>query len=244
MLSRVTNSAIRLSRPFADATALIVVVSASALRSKWVAFEVTAFQTHHRNRKVVALRLDDTEPRVLHEPLGSLQYVDFRPSKTAAFDDLLRFFGKQFLVEPNKVTERRGRDRRTRQENGADRRQSPLVARLRKGFWLAFYRETEPEKHDEFRLNPYTLDKVVRGLLVEATRYKFVRRSTGGMIPPRVILQAATKHVWQIMRDWENLSTVNVIEAVADQICADYDVSTRQRRAAGRRVEVGKVMGV
>lgn len=225
-----------ISDALANTDCMIVVVSHAAVRSKWIHFEISAFRATHPKNKIIPLRLDTSEPTSVFDGLGDYQYISFTESLSEGFEELLSVFGRQFLVAEPAKKERRTAERRMAGRRGTshDRRRTPLLVRLRKGFWLAFYRATELEKHDRFPVNLHNIERVVKSLRDEAERYSYVDRITGAFRPPEQALMAAGTRVWERMRDWQ-LTTVNVVEAVAEQIYEDYEVSAHERRAMGRR---------
>jgi TIR domain len=232
-----------ISNALAHADAMIVVASASAVRSKWVLMEVATFQAQRPARTVIPLCIDETAPSSVDESLSQFQHVDFARSMSAGFDDLLRAFGRQFLVPEHTSPEKRRNNRRSRSgfDAGlADRRKSPLIARMRKGCWFTFYRETELDKYSEFRLNVRNMDKLVRGLAPEVDRYTFIHKVTRVIQPGRQVLMNTATRLWERLRDWEQLSTIHVVEAVVEEMNAEYDVSTSGRRTSDRRSDANK----
>jgi len=221
-----------------SADVLAVIVSQSSVTSKWVHTEISAFRSAKPDGMVIPIRLDATEPNAVFGGLSEFQCIDFSQSMLKGFDDLLTTLGKQFLgTDSNQMKRRNGDSRRKgdrRKAVVADRRMAPLIVRLRKGFWLAFYHATELEKHIRFPVNLHHLEKVVNGVLSEAQKYRYVEKQNGMLRVPKQALTSAASRIWERMRDWD-LQTINVVEAVVEQIYQDYDVTQLDRRSTARR---------
>ncbi len=141
---------------------------------------------------------------------------------------------KLFKKYPRKLRERSGVDRR----RDGERRQD-LKLRLRRGLWLEYHRATESGKFDDMPRDLHTRGKLLAALVTEARRYRFLDRENHAEISSSNALERALDCIWrnpQAGVDGSGQSkAVYVIEAVAQELYATYDVKIRDRREGERR---------
>lgn len=141
---------------------------------------------------------------------------------------------KIFTKYPRKIRERSGTDRRREGERRQD-----LKLRLRRGLWLEYHRATESGKFDELLRDLHTRGKLLSALVTEARRYRFLDRENHSEVSASNALERALDSIWrnpQAGVDGSGQSkAVYVIEAIAQELYATYDVKVRDRRQGDRR---------
>lgn len=218
------------------ADCLILVLSESALKSRWMLFEYLVFRMAHTPARIIPILLDGCNYLAFESSVGGYQAIDFSKSALAGFEKLMRSFGEQFLELANKpIPERRALERRS----GPDRRASEISVRLRKGFWFSFYRATELEKAETLRMDLYCVEKTISALMPECMKYLFVDRLTGRVCPAE---EAIERVVFSTYRKAQasgapSPTAIVAIEAVAERCLQMFEVSTLDRRNAPRRIE-------
>ncbi len=211
-------------RALAEADALIVVVSKGAAQSERVAKEIAAFQSEHPIAPIVSVLLDRTDPGEMVAALTDNQRIDFTQSMLTGYKELLTAFGREFLSES--VYRGRKGERRT----GKDRRVSPLIQRMRRGFWFAYTKATGLGKFETVPTGVSHLDKLIKALQEEAQRYHYFDKLGQPCNADKVLEQSVNK-IWHSFRSKGSVSTVYLIEAIAEDIHDNYEVKMLERRS-------------
>lgn len=133
-----------------------------------------------------------------------------------------------------------GRRRGIERRQGPDRRVSPIVHRLRTGLWLQFHRATRAEEFSSLDLDPSTVPTLVAQLLPEAGKYTYSDRDTQRQAPANAALTGAlrfalTHRAELIMTPDGDPQAVLVICMIAEFLCRNYEVTTKDRRTRERR---------
>jgi TIR domain len=231
-----------LDRAIGAAGRLLVMVTAAAVRSRWVAREIAQFRGRRPDAAVLPLMFDDVAPDELFEGLGELQPIRFFDDLDTGYAALLGAFGRPYL----ELVERRSvPDRRTGERRGADRRLMSTEARLRIGMWKNYAAATGRGEYDRFgdpdaeggRLSAIgRLAGIFAATGSELTRYRFLDPAGGTEVTfdfedLRALAHAACR---QLEHDGP-LRNVYVIERIAENLTSRYDVRQRDRRAGDRR---------
>lgn len=213
---------------------LIAIVSKHTLTSNWVKKEILNFQGKKPEAKIIPILLEPVKLNDIVPGLETYQYIDFSQCMLTGFRDLFAIFDKKFLDFPDR---RKKADRRAKKD--VDRRKSPLIQRMRRGFWNTYSSASGYSKFDTVELDYYLRYKVMDALEPEAKRYDFFDKEGNLCNIKEQVLEESTYKVWDNMRDRENIKAVVVIEAVAEEICKLFEVKPKDRRALLRRkVEV------
>jgi hypothetical protein len=221
-----------------DANTLLVVASAQAVKSKWMTKEISAFQAQNKDGLIVPLLLDAIDLDAISPGLSNYQAIDFSQSMLEGCQHLFQLFGKEFLSyrdRRNQPTGRRSVERRTE-----DRRKSPLIKRLRKGFWLAYTRATG---RGEFEELPDTLReqfKVIDSLREEVQKYQYSDES-GKIYDPTMVLEESIRRVWDMMSPRGKFKAVYIVEGIAEELYENYKIITvANRRSSSRRLQADR----
>lgn len=242
------SAEIRPGRPFRAqiaealevATDIVVVVSADSAKSKWVTSEVSSFQMANSSRRIIPILLDDTPPNSVWDGLAEFQSIDFSDSSTGGIDQLLAVFGTVLLPRTETEAERRNRRAGDRRKSGAraassDRRKTPLIQRMRRGFWNQFHSHTGMGKQEPMETSARAVNRIIDQLIEEGEKYSYVGKLNGVLHSPDQALWSAATRVWETLRDKNPVSAVNVVEMIAEELAAQFDISPRSRRSAQRR---------
>lgn len=219
---------------------LVVLVSENTPSSKWVSSEIAAFLQARPGAPVLPILLDNTRPSQVARALGEYQHFKF------SFEGLEKAFACLHI----RLLDRNPRASKRRAQSGrrkAERRKFTPDYRLRKGLWLAYYKAKEPDKFDPISPHPYALIETREILTSEVRRYSYLSKQTHEEIQPEDALRIATDIVWHKMKE-RPLGGIFVMEAIAAQICADCEVSIRDRRGSvdrrsGDRRRAAKTQG-
>jgi hypothetical protein len=209
---------------------LIAIVSKNTLKSNWVKKEILNFQGKKPGAKIIPILLEPVNLYDLVPGLETYKYIDFSKCMLTGFQELLDIFGKKFLDFPER---RKKSDRRLKKD--VERRKSPVVQRMRRGFWITYSSASGYSKFDTVILDYSLRYKVMDALEKEAKRYDFFDKEGNLCDIKEKVLEESTYKVWDNMRDRENIKAVVVIEAVAEEICKLFEVKPKDRRTQLRR---------
>jgi TIR domain-containing protein len=245
-----------LDKAITAAGRLLVMVTAAALRSRWVAREIAQFHGRRPDAAVLPLLFEDVPADELFTGLADLAPIRFHDDLDAGYAALMAAFDRPYLplVERRSIAERRVGERR-----GADRRVMSTEARLRIGMWKNYAAATGHGEYDEFGgpdpragALPHQRgdDTVVGGRLTainrlaavfaadgsELSRYRFLDRADGsevrfGFEDLRTLAHTACR---EVERNGQ-LRNVYVVEHIAERLSHHYDVHQRDRRVGDRR---------
>jgi hypothetical protein len=221
-----------------NAESLIVVVSQHSAASKWVTMELATFLEKRPDARVIPLLLDRTNPDEVIDRLTDYQTLSFADDMLGGFEKLTELYGKRFLPRVERRTKDTRRNTTERRSKG-DRRKSPLIQRMRIGFWKAF---TGRWGIGEFALIPLSVSQMMRtieAIAEEADKYRY-RQADGNYAPAMTVLEEATNQVWQEYRRKDVMKAVYVVEAIAELIHATYQVSQPDQRQLPTRRENGE----
>lgn len=225
-----------ISVAISQAEAMIVVVSRNTVQSKWVTQEIATFQAKNPQGAVIPVLLDSTNPASIIDGLDQYEALDFSRCMCKGFEDLLAVFGRDFL----RTMERRAAENRRKikgdRRSPADRRESPMVQRLRKGCWLSYHEATERGKFDPVDIYTVELMELFNALLPEIERYVY-RRKDGSKCPPSEALEQAIDVVGRLLRERKvSIKAVYITDAVGEVLCRLFQVeTTSERREQSRR---------
>lgn len=228
-----------IERAVKDANILLVVVSAQTVSSKWVTKEITTFQTHNSDGLVIPLMLDSTDLDSIVPGLSQYQAINFSKSMLEGYEHLFQLFGKEFLSfrdRRNKPTGRRSSERRQ-----GERRTSPLIQRLRLGFWKAYSTATGRGEFDELSDTLREKLKLIDSLGTEVKKYVFVN-DAGQECGSLDVLEESTHRVWNIMKKRGNFfRAIYIVEGVAEELVDQYKIlMVVDRRNESRRSDKEK----
>jgi hypothetical protein len=245
-----------LDKAITAAGRLLVMVTAAAVRSRWVAREIAQFHGRRPDAAVLPLLFEDVPADELFAGLADLAPIRFHDDLDAGYAALLAAFDRPYLplVERRSIAERRIGERR-----GADRRVLSTEARLRIGMWKNYASATGHGEYDEFGgPDPRSgglphrrgTDATAGGRLTainrlavvfaadgsELHRYHFLDPADGtevrfGFEELRALAHAACREVERTGQ----LRNVYVVEHIAESLSRRYDVRPRDRRVADRR---------
>jgi TIR domain len=221
------------------AESLIVVVSQHAAVSKWVTAELATFLEKRPDARVIPLLLDRTNPDDVIDRLTDFQALSFTDDMLVGFEKLTEIYGKKFLPR----VERRNKDSRRnpterRVISAKDRRRSPLIQRMRKGFWKAFEDRYGTGKFSPIPFSVSQMLRTIEGLAEEAARYSY-RQPDGTYTAPDIVVKEVITHIWDEYRPKHQMEAIFVIEMIAEQMHAAYEVSQSDRRLLMTRRESG-----
>lgn len=227
---------LEIERAIKDANTLLVVVSAQTASSKWVVKEIASFQTQNNDGVIIPLLLDSTDLDSIAPGLGLYQAIDFSTSMLDGYDQLFQIFGKEFLSFRDRRNQPAGR--RTGERRQGDRRESPLIQRLRLGFWKAYFNATGRGEFDELSDTLHEKLKLIDSLRTEVQKYQFVN-DAGQECDSLQVLEEATHRIWNIMKKRGHFfRAIYLIEGIAEEIVDQYKIlRIADRRAENRRSE-------
>jgi len=144
-----------------------------------------------------------------------------------------KVFSSISLGKTRKLKQRNERERRV----AGERRDSGIELRLRKGFWLAYHRKTENGKFDVLEINLTSHDQLFEALVREARNYHFSDRSSGTVVEPSTIIDAAIDVKWAELKRAPKgqRQAILIIESIAEHLLSKYNVTRIDRRKAQRR---------
>lgn len=230
-----------------EANILVVVASQHALKSKWVTSEFVQFHANKPDALIVPIVLDLKFEKLDQIAPGLARYeaIDFSKSHYQGYVRLLGLLGKTFL----EYTDRRFVKDERRDESDRrlqDRRVSELAERLRRGFWIAFARNTGLGEFHEFELSRTDLDRprVIRALRNEVAKYRVLSGTTSHT--PADALEIMAYRVWDMLARKGSVRAVYLVEGIAEELFNSYDVElasgrrNQEKRAGTRRKEDGR----
>lgn len=222
----------KIEQALKDTNVLIVVVTKNAATSKWVAQEITIFQTQKPDALVVPLLFDPIDLDTIVPGLSSYQAIDFSKSMLAGCESLFPLLGKEFLSYRNR---RNASSRRTSPDRRmGDRRRSPFIQRMRKGLWKAYALETGHGEFEELIVGVREHFRVKDTLREEVLKYEYLD-AAGQQCDPQNVLENSTYRVWNIMKNRGGIKAIYLIEAIAEEIYHQYKVKGVARRDENRR---------
>ncbi|MBS1877404.1 MAG: hypothetical protein JSU00_29600 [Acidobacteria bacterium] len=149
------------------------------------------------------------------------------------------------------IREMAERPRRLRIRNEMNRRRnpprrvSPISQRLRAGLWLQYHRATRSGEFDAIPFDDFHATGLREALWPEAVKYILLDRGGGQEVSAEHALKIAVERVWRCEAAWIErprshklprcAKALYVIDAIAEEICREYQVTGRDRRAADRR---------
>jgi hypothetical protein len=250
-----------LDKAITAAGRLLVMVTAAALRSRWVAREIAQFQGRRPDAAVLPLLFEDVPADELFTGAAGPAPIRFHDDLDAGYAALMAAFDRPYLplVERRSVADSGVAERRVGERRGADRRVMSTEARLRIGMWKNYAAATGHGEHDEFGgPDPRAAglphqrrdDTAAGGRLTainrlaavfaadgsELHRYRILDRSDGsevrlGFEELRALAHTACLEVERNGR----LRNVYVVEHIAEQLTRHYHVHQRDRRVVDRR---------
>ena len=206
---------------------LIIFNSHLSHGAPWIEKDIALFKKSNPGGTVVFALLDP--PFHNNKSLENYKTIDFSSCMLTGYHDFFTFMGKQFLEYPDRriVSDRRER-------RNVDRRRSPLIQRMRRGFWLGYSSVSGYGKFDPVNLDHQLRYKMMEALDSESKRYKFFDKN-GNSCSFKSVLEDATQQVWAEMKIKENVKAVIVIEAIAEKIYNSFDVKPIDQRKQPRR---------
>jgi TIR domain len=222
-----------IDKGLASSDYLIVVASKSSCGSKWVTREIATFNVTKGDSFIIPIVLEPINLNEVFDGLKDVQGVLFYKNMLAAFQSLLGVFGQKFLarVDRRSDAERRGLDRR----DDKDRRQSSVIQRFRIGLWKCYEDKAGVGKFDQYDLSLSSRLKALDILQNELDKYNYYDKD--GIKHELSIgeLDRITYEVWEEMGTRSYVTTIIVIEAVAEKIYNSYTVEPINRRTEDRR---------
>lgn len=224
------------------ARTLIILVSKNSEQSEWVRKEIEHFRSFLK-RRVVPVRLDDTDAATVYSGLDEYQFVDFSSDHIQGYMTLLAIYEKSFMFVAEKK-ERRSADRRQGERRSGERRRSdrrsndPLAIprRLRRGFMNCYCEKSgESEKYELFLIRTSEMLKIQEHLNEEVSRYSF-RDKAGEVIDAQVALETALSKSWETMREIrETVEARYLIDEIVADLVTNYQVTLIDRRTEDQR---------
>jgi len=210
-----------------DSDALAVIFSKNAGGAEWVKTDISYFKGKKPEGTVIIVLLDPVEGEGID--LSPHRCIEFFSCMLTGFRELYSLLGKEFLENPDR---RKKSDRRA--HVNIERRKSPIIQRLRKGFWLGYASASGYSKFDTVILDYHLRYKVMDSLVSESKRYLFIDKE-GNPRDSKEVLERATGTVWEEFRDRDDVKAVIVIEAVAEEIHRTFTVKPVEQRKEPRR---------
>lgn len=229
---------------------LVTIISKNAKNSNWVTREITTFlHSNKPERRILPIRLDDTNPDKLYDGLGDYHIIDFTQDHIAGYKQLLLIFDKEFsyIESPQ---ERRSGERRKNQRLGDDRRKherrkvidrratekNAQARRLRVGFLNTYLKETRnSEYHEVDLLQPMEMLRLINKITGEAKNYSFIDHNQIE-VDSIEALEKSTAKVWEELREFKsNMKIAYIIDAIVGEMLNSYTIEMGDRRNADRR---------
>lgn len=214
-----------------DSDALAVIFSKNAGGAEWIKTDISYFKSKKPEGTVIIVLLDPVQGEGEGEgiDLSPHRCIEFFSCMLTGFRELYSLLGKEFLVSPDR---RKKSDRRA--HVNVERRKSPIIQRMRKGFWLGYASASGYSKFDTVILDYHLRYKIMDSLVNELQRYEFLDKE-GNPRDLKEVLEQATVTVWEELRDRGDVKAVIVIEAIAEAIHRSYEVKTVEQRKEPRR---------
>ena len=217
-----------------NADHFIVVISQNALNSKWIVRELSSYLTANPEATILPVVIEEVNMAEIYKGLEEYKAIPFYKDMLSGFVELLSFFDKEFLP----IKDRRGyKDRRSAERRKFyDRRKSPIIQRLRKGFWKCYAAETGMGPFDDFHLLPSHIIKISDILTSEFKRYEYFDSDGNQLQFDRKKFDKIIYEVCEDMSSRENMRPIYLIESIAERVHATFDqISPIMRRVASRR---------
>ena len=221
----------------------IAIISRNSIKSNWITREITSFITSSPNAKVIPVVIEEVDLNEVFDGLGEFQAILFYENMLEGFKKLANIFGREFLPSQDRrlKKERRSDERR----EFYDRRRSPIIQRLRKGFWKCYADKTGVGPFDDFHLLPSNRIKLTDVLQEEIKRYDYFDCDGNSVEMTPSELDKITFGVWEDLSAREYVSAINVVESVAEKVYQNYsNVKPTTRREEKRRVGSDRRSGV
>jgi hypothetical protein len=214
-----------------EADSLLVVASKRACNSEWVLKEITKFRTARPDAPVIPLCLDTTDPVLIDEELAAYQAVDFHSDMNLGFERLLAdTYGRPFLPAGSFMIRDRRQEANDRRAAN-DRRRTPALQRLRRGFWKSYQSETGMSKFEAVEIKVSRVYKARDILLRDAGCYVF-SNDQGEPVSASDALEVGARNLLDALSG-KSIPAVHMIEAFAEEIFSTFSI----QRAAARRTQ-------
>lgn len=218
-----------IERAVKNSDALIVIFSKHSRGAKWVKRDISYFKRWKPEGAVIFVLLDPVQGEDIDMVPASHRSIDFFSCMLTGFQELYSCLGAEFLKYPDR---REKADRRA--HINVDRRRSPIIQRLRRGFWLAYASASGYSKFDTVIPDCHLRYKIMDTLVNESKRYRF-SDSEGNPRELNQVLEQATVKVWDVLKQRGEVKAVIVIEAIAEEIQRSYTVKPLEQRKEPRR---------
>jgi hypothetical protein len=217
------------------ADCLIAIISKNAVNSTRVAGDVAAFSTRKPEAEIIALLLDRVNPNEVVKGVEKYQCLYFNESMLTGFRKLAAYFGREFLPEPGRRSDKdqRTADRRMRE----DRRKSAIDQRMRKGLWKCYSDFTRTDKFEVFDLSVSNRMKVTEILMDELGKYEYFGQDGERNDLSEDDLELLVCELWEELEARQSYKprAVNVIEAIAEKIVKKYKVKISAERRGSKK---------
>jgi len=131
-----------------------------------------------------------------------------------------------------------GKPRTTAQwEKLADRRSSSATVRLAAGLFLLYQRATNAKETDPFVRDEKTWGLFEQAALPEMASFSYFDRKRDAYLTPSAVLSDSMYHIWTLDKlpgVTGRPTTIQVIGALAQHICAAYETTPIDRRTRKR----------
>ncbi len=209
--------------------ALIVVLSKYSEGAQWVTRDVSYFKNKKPGDDVIFVLLDPVRDEEIHRATAPYRCIDFYSCMLTGFQELHSCLGPLFLKYPDR---REKADRRAHMD--VDRRKSPIIQRMRKGFWLGYAAASGYSKFDTVILDYHLRHKIMASLSDESKKYRFSDKE-GNSFDFNQVLDQTTLKIWDILKERGEIKAVIVIEAIAEEIHRSFTVEPIEQRRESRR---------
>ncbi|MBC8204054.1 toll/interleukin-1 receptor domain-containing protein [bacterium] len=206
---------------------LIIVISKNSIKSNWLTREITTYKTKKDEDQLIPVLLDPIDVDEIFEGLKEYHSIFFFENMLLGFKKLLAIFGKEFLPEEDKRSKQRRIETDIRKE---ERRKSPIVQRMRKGFWKTYSEATGRGKFEEFDMAVLNMMKIVEILQDEIKKYDYFDNNGDILTLNKSSLSKLIYEVWEELGERDYLTSVIVIEAIAEKLYNNYEVKKKEKR--------------
>ena len=212
----------------------IAVVSQNSLNSKWIVREISSFLASKPEAKIIPVLIEKVDIDEVFKGLEDYQAIMFYENMLNGFCQLLNVFGKEFLPVQDRRTyqDRRSDERR----EFYDRRKSPIIQRLRKGFWECYSSATGIGPFDDFHMLPSNRIKISDILKSETQKYEYFDIDGNPFEFTQKEFDIIIYEVWEDMSSRDYVTAINMIESIAEKIYQTFsEIKSIERRIEKRR---------
>lgn len=224
-LSKKINNALKKANYF------IWIVSKHSEQSSRVTDEINIFKKATPNGTIIPITLENFDlAKKGHDELKGLKHIGFKPCMKTGFEELLKIFDQDYLINSREYLIKQITQRTERiQRSIHDRRVNNIPNRIRLDCWNAFSSNKAIDKFESLSLDTNDEIEITNALHNKLKKYRFIKKEH---IPEdcKIAIDTITHEIVEKMRKEGNFSAIQTINGIADEISNRFDIAFFDRR--------------